>query len=284
VNTTDLPRGVPEGAPTAWLVAASARPARTRRFGRLLVQIAAVAVAGGAWWLLSTLLPAGTLPPPGEVMVRLGTLAVTPPFWNAIGVTVGTFVVALVACIVVGVPLGLAIGANSVATTSTRLLFDFLRTIPPIAVLPLLLLLFGAETRMVLILAIAGAIWPIVIQSIYAARQGERLLVDMARSFRFPRAVFVRHIFVPGVLPFVLTGLRIGTTICLLLTVSGELLGGAPGVGFEIANAQAFYDNSRMYAYVVVAAILGLLVNAGFWVVQQRLLHWHPSVRGEKIP
>ena len=89
---------------------------------------------------------------------------------------------------------------------------------------------------MVLVLAVGGAIWPILIQSIYAARQGEALLVEMAKSYRIPKAWFIRHIFVPGAIPFVMTGLRLGTTICLLLTISGELLGSAPGVGYEIAN------------------------------------------------
>ena len=208
-------------------------------------------------------------------------MALTADFWSAVGITIGTFAVALVICIVVGVPVGLAIGASTIATQSTRLLFDFLRTIPPIAILPLLLLVLGAEFEMVLVLAVGGAIWPILIQSIYAARQGESLLAEMAASYRVPRAWFIRHIFVPGAIPFVMTGLRLGTTICLLLTISGELLGAAPGVGYEIANAQAYYDNTRMYAYVVVSALLGLTVNGGFWALQRRLLRWHPSIRGE---
>jgi ABC-type nitrate/sulfonate/bicarbonate transport system permease component len=261
--------------------AAEAPGRRPVRVGWILIQVAAFVVAGGVWWFASLLFPATTLPPPPAVFARLGELALTPGFWEAVGITIGTFAVALVICIVVGVPLGLAIGANTIATQSTRLLFDFLRTIPPIAILPLLLLVLGAEFEMVLLLAVGGAIWPILIQSIYAARQGESLLAEMAASYRIPRAWYIRHIFVPGAIPFVMTGLRLGTTICLLLTISGELLGAAPGVGYEIANAQAYYDNTRMYAYVIVSAVLGLLVNGGFWALQRRLLRWHPSVRGE---
>ena len=254
---------------------------RPARVGWILIQIAAFVVAGGVWWCASLLFPATTLPPPPAVFARLGELALTPDFWSAVGITIATFAIALAICIVVGVPLGLAIGASTLASQSTRLLFDFLRTIPPIAILPLLLLVLGAEFEMVLVLAVGGAIWPILIQSIYAARQGERLLAEMAASYRIPRAWYVRHIFVPGAIPFVMTGLRLGTTICLLLTISGELLGAAPGVGYEIANAQAYYDNTRMYAYVIVSAVLGLIVNGGFWALQRRLLRWHPSVRGE---
>jgi len=277
-SSPDVKARPPAAAAPQPAAVAGPKPARLRWF---LIQVAAVVLAGGVWWVASLLLPASTLPPPFAVLERLGTLALTADFWSAVGITIGTFAIALVICIVVGVPLGLAIGANTVATQSTRLLFDFLRTIPPVAILPLVLLVLGADFEMVLVLAVAGAIWPILIQSIYAARQGETLLVEMSRSYRIPRTWFIRHIFVPGAIPFVMTGLRLGTTICLLLTISGELLGGAPGVGFEIANAQAYYDNTRMYAYVIVSAILGLAVNAGFWAVQRYLLRWHPSVRGE---
>lgn len=258
--------------------AATPRPARIRW---ILIQVAAFVLAGGVWGIASALFPASTLPPPTAVFARLGELALTPGFWSAVGITLGTFAIALTICIVVGVPLGLAIGASTVATQSTRLLFDFLRTIPPIAILPLLLLVLGADVEMVLVLAVGGAIWPILIQSIYAARQGEALLVEMSAAYRIPRAWFIRHVFVPGAIPFVMTGLRLGTTICLLLTISGQLLGAAPGVGYEIANAQAYYDNTRMYAYVIVSALIGLVVNGGFWALQRRLLRWHPSIRGE---
>ncbi len=247
----------------------------------IAIQIAVILLAGGVWWIASTLLPEGTMPSPAETFARLGALALTPEFWIAVGITVATFLAGLIICIMIGIPLGLAIGASTFATQSTRLVFDFLRTIPPIAILPLLLLLLGAQFQMVLVLVIGGAIWPILIQSIYAARQGEALLVDVARTFKVPRRWFIRHIFLPGAMPFIMTGLRVGTTICLLLTITGELLGGAPGIGFEIADAMAFYDNSRMYAYVLVAAFLGLLVNGAFWAAQRRMLHWHPSIRRE---
>ncbi|MFJ6653468.1 ABC transporter permease [Microbacterium sp. NPDC091313] len=271
-------------APTRRTVGTADGAPRARTLGRLgwlLIQVSVFLAVGGVWWIAATVLPAGTMPPPAEVLGRLSALALTGDFWAATGLTALTFLVAFVVCVGIGVPLGLAIGASSIASQSTRLLFDFLRTIPPIAILPLLLLLFGPELQMVLILAIAGAIWPVLIQSIYAARQGEALLVEMSRAFRIPRGWFIRHIFLPGTLPFVMTGLRLGATICLLLTVSGELLGNAPGVGFEISQAQAFYDNSRMYAYVLVSAILGLIVNGLFWEVQRRVLRWHPSMRKE---
>jgi ABC-type nitrate/sulfonate/bicarbonate transport system permease component len=260
---------------------ATPRAGRGIRPGRLLAQAGVVVGALAVWGVASAVLPSGVMPGPLESFARLGQLATTGTFWNAVGLTVATFAIALVISTLIGVPLGLAIGASSIATQSTRLVFDFLRTIPPIAILPLVLLTIGANFQMVLTLVVLGAVWPILIQSVYAARQGEPLLTEMSRAYQIPRGWFIRHIFLPGALPFVMTGLRIATTICLLLTITGQLLGGAPGIGYEIADAQAYYDNSRTNAYVLVSAVLGLLVNSGFWALQRYLLRWHPSVRRE---
>ena len=261
------------------VTSSSASPRSSRRVLRLVTQVAVIGLALLVWWYASVALPTGVMPSPVSTFVTLGQFALTPHFWATVWETVWTFLVALVICTVVGVPLGLAIGSSRIATQSTRLVFDFLRTIPPIAILPLVLLIFGPTFEMVLVVVVLGAIWPILIQSVYAARQGEPLLAEMSRSYRIPRRWFIARVFFPGSLPFIMTGLRVGTTICLLLTITGELLSGAPGIGFEIADAKNFLDTPRMYAYVLVSALLGLVINGAFWVVQRRVLRWHASTR-----
>jgi ABC-type nitrate/sulfonate/bicarbonate transport system permease component len=183
-------------------------------------------------------------------------------------------------CSVVGIPVGLFVGSNRFARRSTRFVFDFMRTIPPVALVPLALLLYGPTRTMVLLLVISGAIWPLLIQSVYAAQQQEPLLDDVARAFRLTRRSRFFDIFWPSSLPFVMSGLRVTGTICLLLTVSGELIGGAPGIGTQIQLALNAVDNPRMYAEVIAAAFLGLAVNALLGVIRTRVLRWHPSIRG----
>jgi ABC-type nitrate/sulfonate/bicarbonate transport system permease component len=77
-----------------------------------------------------------------------------------------------------------------------------------------------------------------------------------------------------------MSGLRVTATICLLLTVSGELLGGAPGIGTQIQLALNAVDTPRMYADVIAAAFLGVAVNVVIGVLRARVLRWHPSMRG----
>jgi ABC-type nitrate/sulfonate/bicarbonate transport system permease component len=244
-------------------------------------QLGVITLAVALWWYLSAQAAAGSVASPSSTFAELADLLGTAPLWTAVGQTGTTWLIGIVVCTVVGVPAGLTIGASRLATASTRLTIDFVRNIPPVALVPLGLLLWGPTRNMVLLLVISGTIWPILIQSVYASRQTEPQLRDVARVFGLGRSWWLRQIFLPGVTPFVMTGMRVAATICLLLTITGELFGGAPGVGTQIQNAQVGNDIPQMYAYVVVAAVLGLLVNTLIWGVQSRLLSWHPSFRQE---
>jgi ABC-type nitrate/sulfonate/bicarbonate transport system permease component len=243
----------------------------------LLAQLAVIGLAVTIWWYVSAVASAGLVPSPARTLSELAVLLRTGALWTAVGQTVITWLIGMGVCAAVGIPAGLAIGASRLASDSTRLTIDFVRNIPPIVLVPIGLLLWGPTRTMVLLLVISGTIWPIVIQSIYASRQTDPQLHDVARVFHLGRRWRLTHIFLPGVAPFVMTGLRVAATICLLLALTGELLGGAPGVGTQIYNAQVVDDNPQMYAYVVVAAQLGLLVNSLIWAAQRRVLRWHPS-------
>jgi ABC-type nitrate/sulfonate/bicarbonate transport system permease component len=247
----------------------------------VLAQLAVIAVAVSIWWYVSTAAAAESVPSPARTFSELAQLLGTRALWTAVGQTATTWLIGIAVCAAVGIPVGLLIGASRLVTDSTRLTIDFVRNIPPVALVPLGLLLWGPTRNMVLLLVISGTIWPIVIQSIYASRQTEPQLRDVARVFQLGRRWWLTHIFLPGVTPFVMTGLRVAATICLLLTITGELFGGAPGVGTQIQNAQVGNDNPQMYAYVIMAALLGLLVNSMIWLAQRRLLRWHPSFRTE---
>jgi ABC-type nitrate/sulfonate/bicarbonate transport system permease component len=247
----------------------------------LVTQLGVIGLAVAVWWYVSATASAGSVPSPARTFGTLVDLLGTAALWTAVGQTATTWLIGIAVCSLVGIPMGLLIGASRLATDSTRLAIDFVRNIPPVALVPLGLLLWGPTRSMVLLLVVSGTIWPIVVQSSYASRQSEPQLRDVAEVFQLGRRWWLSHIFLPGVTPFVMTGLRVAATICLLLTITGELFGGAPGVGRQIQSAQVGNDNPQMYAYVIVAALLGLLVNSLIWVAQRRLLRWHPSFRQE---
>jgi ABC-type nitrate/sulfonate/bicarbonate transport system permease component len=101
----------------------------------------------------------------------------------------------------------------------------------------------------------------------------------VARAYRFrPRDRFLR-VTLPSAAPFIATGIRIAATMSLLLAIGAELIGGAPGVGNSIATAQQNGDTPQIYAFVVVSATLGVVLNLIMLGLERRTMWWHPSHR-----
>jgi ABC-type nitrate/sulfonate/bicarbonate transport system permease component len=161
----------------------------------------------------------------------------------------------------------------------SRVTIDFLRTIPPVALIPLALLLYGATEKMALLLIVFGSAWPVLLQSMYGVHQVDPVARDVARAYRLSRRDVVLSVVLPSAAPLIATGIRIAATMSLLLAIGAELIGGAPGVGHSIAIAEVNGDIPQMYAFVVVSATLGVLLNVALLRLEGRALAWHPSHR-----
>lgn len=251
-------------------------PAR-RLAGQLLCIVALI----GLWQALvaSGTVSSDTLARPTAVARTLGTLAWTSAFWSTVGDTAHTWVIGLLISLVVAIPVGLVLGASDLFYRMFRLTIDFLRTIPPVVLIPLALLLYGATEKMVLVLVVFGAVWPMMLQTMYGFHQVDPVARDVARSYRLRRRDVIRSLVLPSAAPFIATGVRIAATISLLLVIGAELLGGAPGIGSAIALAQQTQNVARMYAFVIVAAVLGVFLNLAMINAERRLLSWHPAHR-----
>jgi ABC-type nitrate/sulfonate/bicarbonate transport system permease component len=216
---------------------------------------------------------------PTAVVAEVGPLAVTGSFWSALWSTVATWAIGLVIATVVAVPAGLLLGSSRIAYRLSRFTMDFLRTIPPIALVPLVLLIFGATERMALILVVFGSAGSLLLPTMYGAQHVEPLARDVARGYRLRRRDSVWHILIPSAMPFIATGLRVSATISLLLTIGAELIGGAPGLGDQISIDQQSSHIPEMYAYIVVCAALGAILNLAMARLERRVIRWSPSHR-----
>jgi len=249
----------------------------------LLIQLAAV-VAFLALWELFSLTPfAQRAQMPGAItsFATMFGLWGTGPYWGAIGGTLGAWAFALLASIVIGVPLGLIIGRSGIVYTSTHFVVDFLRTLPALALVPLGLLLFGPTHFMAIALAFFASVWPLLIQSVYAGKNADPMLHRMARSFRLRTRDRILYVLVPDALAFIWPGLRLATTAALLVTIAAEMIGLVTGsIGDAIAQSQLDTSPPDLFAYVLTSCFLGLGINAVLGLVQSRVLWWHPAFRG----
>lgn len=256
----------------------------TKRGTPWYYKLGAILVVLLGWHLvaISSLVQPDSLPTPWRVLQALVDLWQTSGYWAALGKTISVWALGLAVCAAIGIPLGLLIGSSLAATRSTRWIIDFFRTIPTIALLPLVLLLYGTTIRMEVTMIVLSAVWPLLIQSMYAVKQIEPLHKWVVRVFRLSTMDRIRFLWVPSISLFVSTGMRLAATMALLMTIAAEYIGGAPGLGAQLSAMEQAFRRPEVFAYAITAGMLGLLINSVVVLIQRKALWWHPIIRGEK--
>lgn len=227
------------------------------------------------------LVSADYLPPASETVRALWHLLAEQTFWTALGDTLTGWGLGLAISVVAGVAAGLVIGSVPVLRAVTASTIEFLRPIPSVALIPIAVLLYGADLRSKLLLVVYASFWQVLVQVLAGIQDVDPVADDTARSYRLGTWGRLRHVMWPTALPYVMTGVRLAATVALILAVTAELVIGAPGLGREIAVAQTSGAVPQVYALVLVTGLLGVAVNLVARAVERRALHWHQSVRTE---
>jgi ABC-type nitrate/sulfonate/bicarbonate transport system permease component len=199
--------------------------------------------------------------------------------WAAVYDTIYVWAIGLAVASVAGIVVGMLLGSFEPLRRATYSTVEFLRPIPSVALVPLVVLVFGPRYESALVLVIYAAFWQVLVQTVYGVADVDPVVADTARSYRFSRFGVIRHVIWPTALPFIMTGIRLAATVALVLTVTAQLIIGTPGLGQSIALAESAGDTARMYALVVITGLLGLAVNIVVRLVEKRILAWHMSFR-----
>jgi ABC-type nitrate/sulfonate/bicarbonate transport system permease component len=227
--------------------------------------------------------PRQYMPTSSEIAAALGEEVADPAFWTALRDTLQGWAIGLAIAAVAGVVLGVLIGSSYFLREFTASTIEFLRPIPSVALIPLAVILFGTSIQSKLLLVVYAAFWQMLIQVLYGVQDVDPVAMETARTYRFSRWARIRHVVWPTALPYVMTGLRLAAAVALILAVTAELIIGNPGLGNRLAVAQNSGAIDVTWALVVVAGLLGVVVNLGARWVERRALSWHPSQRLEPV-
>jgi len=225
------------------------------------------------------LLPSRYFPPMTETFsALLGQLAESS-YWSAVAHTLQGWAIGLAIAIVIAVPVGLALGFSEVLYRAARPIIEFLRPVPSVALIPLAILVYGTGLQSKVFLVVFAATWPLLIQTIYGARDLDPIQLETARSFRISRKDRILRVTLMGAVPYIATGLRIASATALILAITAELIIGSEGLGREINLARQGGATDLMYALIVTTGLVGWGLNTLFAAGERRVLHWHPSQR-----
>lgn len=242
--------------------------------GFLVLWQAAVAFA----WVNPRYVPSAT-----ETLTSLGAFVIDRAFWRMVGDTMTTWLIGMTVATVLGVLLGTVIGLSPFLRRATRTTIEFLRPIPSVAIIPVAVVLLGPDRDSSLVIVIFATFWLILIQVLFGVADVDPVARDTQRSFGLGAIARFFHLVFPTALPYLMTGIRLGATVAMILTVTGELLIGASGIGRLLMERSAVGDYAGVYAIVVTAGLLSLGINLVIRLIERRVLAWHQSVRGEVL-
>jgi len=219
------------------------------------------------------------LPPFSTIMVALFREMMTAEFWTALSDTLEAWGIGLVISVIAGVVIGIAIGSSQVLRTLTNSTIEFLRPIPSVALIPLAVLLFGSQIQSTLVLVVYASFWQVLVQVLYGVQDVDPVARETARSYGLGTWAQIRYVTWPTTLPYLMTGIRLAAAVALILAITSEVAIDTQGLGKEISDTESGGAVPIMYAYVIVAGIIGVIVNVGARALERRVLAWHPSIR-----
>ncbi|MCP2251973.1 ABC-type nitrate/sulfonate/bicarbonate transport system, permease component [Prauserella aidingensis] len=178
-----------------------------------------------------------------------------------------------------GVALGTALGRSRWAMDYCGTLISFLRSVPPVTLMPAFMVMFGIGLRMEIAAIVFSTLWPIVLNTVDGVRSVDQVKIDTARSLGTPRRYWLGMIVLPAAMPKIFAGLRLSLSIAILLMVVAEIVAGT-GIGLRIATAQQTVEYTEMWFWVLLLGAIGYALNSALLAVERLVLGWQPT-RGD---
>ncbi|MCP9780911.1 MULTISPECIES: nitrate ABC transporter permease [Cyanobium] len=237
-----------------------------------------------ALWQLMCLPNPDGFPGPIQVITQTWTPYISQPFYDDGGTAKGLGLQILISlqrvvigysmAAIVGIAAGLAIGLNEFLRRGFDPLIQVLRTVPPLAWLPISLLLLQQADAAAIFVIFITAIWPIIINTAVGIREIPQDYTNVARVLRLRKRSYLRDILLPATAPYVFTGLRISVGLAWLAIVAAEMLKADGGIGFFIwdaYNAGGDSSTSQIILAIFYVGVVGLILDRLVGMVGDRI-------------
>ncbi len=241
-----------------------------------LVLLAAIAL----WELASVLrlFPPIALPPPGAVWNAFVTLFTIGygghTIWVDIGVSSLRVAIGFLGAVAVGVPLGLAMARVKLIFRIVDPFLQFIRPVPPLAYIPLLVVWFGIGELPKILLILVGTIPVIIIGTISGVKATPPLRLAVARTLGATERQIFRHVILPSALPEIFTAARVGIGVAWSCLVAAELIAADQGLGWLVQYAGQALQVAVVIAGIIVIGILGYAMELVIRLVETRTVPW----------
>lgn len=198
---------------------------------------------------------------------------------SGMGNTVWAYLRGLTIAIVLGVVLGAVLGASEFAYQLFRVVIEFLRPLPSVALIPFSILILGVGSTTTIAMVVYASFWPILFNTYYGVRDVNEVTVDTARSLGLSRIAVFFRVEIPSAAVNIAAGIRISCAIALILVITVEILTRSGGLGYFIVRMQVAIRTEDMYAGIFLVGMIGYIINLLVAFLERRLVFWNTDIR-----
>jgi NitT/TauT family transport system permease protein len=251
-----------------------------RKYQRLLLGVLGAVIVLAAWQICSdtkVVNPNFASSPIQIIEAFHGYFSPAGGGWAALKISAIEFALGFVISLGVGLLVGFAIGWFRWFEYLVDPLINFGYAAPRIALVPLLVIWFGIGTPSKVAVVFLSAVFPIIINTASGVKVVDNQLIQVSRSFKASQLQLFRTVVIPGAVPSIVTGIRLGIGQGLIGMVVGELLASTAGLGYTIETAGNNLQQPTMFVAVFLVSGIGVILSQLMRIAERRLDQWRPG-------
>ncbi len=251
---------------------AEEKEAQRKRILMIALNIASVIGGIGIWWILSE--SGFRLPNPAEVVEKFIAMLTSGLWLKDTGISLARVLTGFTLGTALAIPVGFLMGWYTVARGLFEPWIQFFRTVPPLAIIPLAIVLMGIGEQPKIFVIFLAAFLSCVISTFQGVISVDKTLINAARVLGAGDGRIFAKVVVPASTPFILVGMRVGLGSAWATVVAAELIAAQGGLGYRMQNAQIYYDMPTIFVALITIGVFGLIMDRILLYTEKKLTGW----------
>jgi ABC-type nitrate/sulfonate/bicarbonate transport system permease component len=218
-----------------------------------------------------------------DVLDKFGETWVFERFGSDVWPSLRRMAIGYAVAVVLGVAIGTALGTSRTLRRAVSPIVEFLRSIPPPALLPFAIVVIGVGDDMKIFIIAFVCIWPVLLNTIDGIQGIDPTLRDIARVYGISGRDRLLRMTLPAASPQIFAGMRLSLSLAVILMVISEMVASTNGIGFFVLQSQRSFAIPEMWSGILLLGILGYLLNLVFVIVERRVLAWHRGAKASAL-
>ncbi len=243
---------------------------------RVLLHVVSPVIVLLIWEILARtgVLDVRFFPPPSAIFGHLWEATGQPELWGDLRKSLSRVLVGYSLGTALGIAIGTAMGLSRAVRSAIYPLVAVTFPIPKIALLPLILLIFGIGEASKIVIVAIGAFFLVLLSTLHGVTSIAKIYHDVAKVYRIRTTEFITRIVLPGALPSIFSGLKLAIGYSLVVMVAAEFTGADAGVGYRIWQSWETFSIKSMYANLFIIALLGISCTYALELLERMLVPW----------